>query len=344
MLPPPHNAQSIQGCLDDLRSSPSSHQSLLVVAKLSARLPIHYPLTAARRTLVMAVVNLTPDSFSDGGEYNLSDTDGFKQLVLQILADGAHIIDIGGQSTRPNATSISGDEELQRILPAIRLIRSMPEAKRTTISIDTYYASVAEQAVSAGADIINDVSGGRLDKEMLATAARLQTPLILMHSRGTPETMKDLTDYPGGLIQDIADELAEQIRLAELAGVRRWRIILDPGIGFAKNQNQNLELLRRLPDLKNDPRLMGFPWVVGASRKGFIGKITGVNQANERTWGTAAAVTASVNGGADIVRVHDVAEMSQVIKMADAMFRVENTAQKSTAFSPSHHSLEETGM
>lgn len=278
----------------------------------------------------MTIVNLTPDSFSDGGLYNPSDTVQLRQVVLQAINAGAEIIDVGGQSTRPGATLVSSDEELKRILPAIRLIRSMPEAEYTAISVDTFLAPVAEQAINAGADIINDISAGRLDAQMFATAARLHAPVILMHSRGTPETMKEMTNYPGGLLKEIADELAESVRLAESTGVRRWRITLDPGIGFAKNQSQNLELLRRLPELRRDPRFAGFPWLVGTSRKGFIGKITGVNQASERAWGTAAAVTASIQGGADIVRVHDIAEMSQVTKTADAIFRVEEDLRGDT--------------
>lgn len=143
----------------------------------------------------------------------------------------------------------------------------------------------------------------------------------MMHMRGTPETMNKLTDYPEGVINGVGKELLARVREAEVAGIRRWRIMLDPGIGFAKTQAQNLELLRRFPELRDFEGLKGFPWVVGASRKGFIGKITGVEEASERKWGTAAAVTAAVQGGADVVRVHDVGEMGQVAKMADAIWR-----------------------
>ena len=143
-----------------------------------------------------------------------------------------------------------------------------------------------------------------------------------MHMRGTPDTMNTLTSYPSGIIAGVGRELVARVRAAEEAGIRRWRIILDPGIGFAKTQAQNLELLRRLDELREYEGLQGLPWLVGTSRKGFIGKITGVKEARERGWGTAAAVTAAVKGGADVVRVHDVEEMNQVVKMADAIWRV----------------------
>jgi 2-amino-4-hydroxy-6-hydroxymethyldihydropteridine diphosphokinase/dihydropteroate synthase len=200
----------------------------------------------------------------------------------------------------------------------------MPEARNIAISVDTFYARVAEDAIAAGADIINDVTAGEADPLMLATAARLQRPIILMHMRGTPQTMTELTQYPDGIINGVGRELFTRLQAAEAAGIRPWRIILDPGIGFAKTQDQNLELLRRLDELRVYKGLEGFPWLVGTSRKGFIGKITEVKSARDRVWGTAATVTASINGGADIVRVHDVAEMAQVAKMADAIFRVKD--------------------
>jgi 2-amino-4-hydroxy-6-hydroxymethyldihydropteridine diphosphokinase/dihydropteroate synthase len=197
----------------------------------------------------------------------------------------------------------------------------MPEASHISISVDTYRAAVAEAAVAAGADIVNDVSAGLLDDAMLPTIARLGCTMCLMHMRGTPATMSRLNDYPGGLIPMLAEELRERVDAAEKAGIRRWRIILDPGMGFAKVGDQNLEILRHMPELRRWPGLEGLPWLLGSSRKSFVGKITGVARPGDRVYGTAATVTAAVQGGADIVRVHDVLEMAQVVKMADAIFR-----------------------
>lgn len=271
----------------------------------------------------MAVLNLTPDSFSDGGLHSLAPS-SLTTTLRTFINSGATIIDIGGQSTRPHAPQVSPSEELSRILPAVNHIRSLPDPTfaPTAISIDTYRASVASATIAAGADIVNDVSAGTLDPDLLPTVANLGCTVVLMHMRGTPDTMTTLTSYPDGLIPTIGRELAARVRAAEEAGIRRWRIILDPGIGFAKTQTQNLELLRRLDELRGYEGLRGLPWLVGTSRKGFIGKITGVKEASERGWGTAAAVTAAVRGGADVVRVHDVKEMSQVVKMADAIWRV----------------------
>ena len=271
----------------------------------------------------MAVLNLTPDSFSDGGLHSATSASSLLPALKAYLTQHKPItfLDIGGQSTRPNAPSISPDEELSRVLPTIQAIRSDPSFNKTALSIDTYRASVAAAAVNAGADIINDVSAGQLDPDMLPTIARLGCTCILMHMRGTPETMTKLTDYPDGVIAGVGSELLGRVREAEEAGIRRWRIMLDPGIGFAKTQAQNLELLRDFAKLRAFEGLRGFPWVVGVSRKGFIGKITGVEKASERGWGTAAAVTAAVQGGADVVRVHDVREMGEVVAMADAIWR-----------------------
>ena len=273
----------------------------------------------------MAVLNLTPDSFSDGGLHSSTDLEPLLSS-LKTQMNQKHplsILDIGGQSTRPHASQIPTEAEHGRILPAVRVIRSEPSFGKLAISVDTYRASVAAAAVDAGADIINDVSAGQMDPEMLPTIARLGCTCVLMHMRGTPETMMEFTDYSStGIIDGIGSELLERVREAEKAGIRRWRIILDPGIGFAKTQAQNLELLRRFDELRNFNGLQGFPWVIGASRKGFIGKITGVEEARERKWGTATCVAAAVQGGADIVRVHDVEEMGQVIGMADALWRV----------------------
>lgn len=269
----------------------------------------------------MSILNVTPDSFSDGGKNFNNDEATLADTIKSHIAAGATILDIGGQSTRPGAAQVSAKEELDRILPAVSLIKRLPEAKDVAISIDTYRADVAEESIKAGAHIINDVSAGLLDDNMLCTVGKLGCTICLMHMRGTPETMTQLTSYPDGVVEGVGRELLDRVRAAEKAGVRRWRIILDPGIGFAKTQEQNLELLRRLGELTRYPGLEGFPWLVGTSRKAFIGKITGIQEARDRTWGTAAAVAAAIQGGSDIVRVHDVAEMGQVAKMADAIWR-----------------------
>lgn len=284
----------------------------------------------------MAVFNVTPDSFSDGGgpswEHGIGEnTAGLdawltEHLPAMNLNKVPIIVDIGGQSTRPGALEVSESEEINRVVPFIHALKLsqfwQQSSQRPCISVDTYRARVATEAINAGADVVNDVSAGRLDPEMLSTVARHGCPIILMHMRGTPITMNRLTSYPNGVIPTVGHELLARLHAAERAGIRRWQVILDPGIGFAKTQEQNLEILRRLAELRAFPGLEGLPWLVGTSRKGFIGKITGVQNAKERGWGTAAAVTAAVQGGADIVRVHDVKEMQQVVAMADAIWRV----------------------
>ena len=305
----------IQDCLNYLQSG----EPLSSVSPISATSAPLTPLVPTKKTQVMAILNVTPDSFSDGGRHDPTDLSG---TILRLIRSGASIIDIGGQSTAPGREEVTAEEEASRVLPAIELIRSMPEARDVVISVDTYRASVADKAIASGADIINDVSAGLLDPDMLPTVARLGKTICLMHMRGTPRTMNKLNSYPDGLIPTVASELLERVAAAEAAGIRRWRIILDPGIGFAKDQDQNLELLRRLDDLRHWPGLENFPWLVGSSRKNFVGKITGVDEPSERVWGTAATVAAAVQGGADVVRVHDSGEMAMVAKMSDAIWRV----------------------
>ena len=292
------------------------------VTALAPSLPFLRPEDVKRKTQIMAIVNVTPDSFSDGGKHSSTNIDQIRETARRFIGEGASIVDIGGQSTRPRAELISPSEELRRILPAIEAVRGLSEAKRVAISVDTFYSGVAAEAVAAGADIINDVSAGMLDPEMLRTVARLGKTIVLMHMRGDPHTMTQMTSYPDGVIEGVAAELGERVQAAQAAGIPSWRLILDPGIGFAKNMAQNLELLRKMGTLRTDyPVFTGLPWLVGTSRKGFIGKITETPDASDRLIGTAAAVTASIAGGADIVRVHDVAEMAQVVKMADAIYR-----------------------
>ena len=287
-------------------------------------------LKSSRKTQVMRILNVTPDSFSDGGT-------NFRKLEASAALDGKFwkqnssapdnhsefsIVDVGGQSSAPGAKDVSAEEEISRIGPYIKAMKEFYHGKGVAICVDTYRASVAEAAVKAGADIINDISAGLLDPDMLPTMARLGKTVCLTHMRGTPATMNDLVDYsPDGLITTLARELLARVAAAEEAGVRRWRIILDPGIGFAKTQNQNLEILRSLDELRDWPGLRGLPWLVGSSRKSFVGRITGVAEPKQRVWGTAATVAAAIQGGADIVRVHDVKEMAQVVKMSDAIWR-----------------------
>jgi 2-amino-4-hydroxy-6-hydroxymethyldihydropteridine diphosphokinase / dihydropteroate synthase len=300
-------------------------ETMSPVTEVSRRLPLIRSMDPKRPTSIMGILNITPDSFSDGGELSGRDLKArwiLQSKIVKTIADGATILDVGGQSTRPNAKLISAEEELERILPVIRTIRKMPEADGVAVSIDTFYSEVAKVAIAEGADLINDISAGQMDPDMLPTLARLGTTIILMHMRGDPSTMTKLTDYPYGVVEGVAQDLSQRFQAALDAGIAPWRIILDPGIGFAKNQDQNLELLRRLRELREHPvNLSGPPWLLGTSRKGFIGKITGVAHPAHRDWGTAATVTASIAGGADIVRVHDVKKLAQVAKMADAIYR-----------------------
>ncbi|EXJ81009.1 dihydropteroate synthase [Capronia epimyces CBS 606.96] len=308
-----------------LRAIAERDSSMSPVFVLNPRLPLIRTRDATRKTHVMAILNLTPDSFSDGGFHTAKDLETIKSTVRDYIALGATIIDIGGQSTRPRAEYLGPEEELKRILPVVRAIREMKEAERVAISIDTFHADVARQTSLAGADIINDVSAGLLDERMLTTVATLGKSIILMHMRGNPHTMTKLTDYPEGVVKGVSQEISERVEAALAAGIAPWRIILDPGLGFAKDQQQNLELLRRLRDVREHPDasvpLKNFPWLMGPSRKGFIGKVTGVEEASDRSYGTAATVTTSIEGGAEIVRIHDVKEMVEVTKMADAIYR-----------------------
>jgi 2-amino-4-hydroxy-6-hydroxymethyldihydropteridine diphosphokinase/dihydropteroate synthase len=291
------------------------------ITPLAAGLRPIKALARDRATHLMAILNVTPDSFSDGGLHFRGSAQEIKATVAEYLHAGASIIDIGGQSTRPGAEDVGLDEELNRVITPIRTLRDAFSPEELCISIDTYRARVAREAIAAGADMVNDISGGMMDPAMFPTVAELGCTLVIMHTRGTPATMSALSDYPSGVTSTVAEELRGRVEAAGAAGIRRWRIIVDPGIGFAKAQAHNLELLRHLPEVRQAPGLRGLPMLVGPSRKGFIGRITGVKEAQQRIWGTAAAVSAAVAGGADIVRVHDVAEMNKVVKMADAIWR-----------------------
>ncbi|MFW9264501.1 dihydropteroate synthase [Nostoc sp. CALU 546] len=264
-----------------------------------------------QRTYLMGILNVTPDSFSDGGEFNT--TSAALVQAQALVAAGADIIDVGGQSTRPGAKPITLAEELDRVLSVLKVIR--PEIS-VPISVDTTRAAVARASVEAGADIINDISGGTFDSEMLPTVAELGVPMILMHIRGTPQTMQQQTDYQD-LLGEIYSFLGRQIEAATTAGIDLDKIIIDPGIGFAKNYEQNLEIFGGLRSLTK----LNCPILVGASRKSFIGRILNQPDPKARVWGTAAACCAAIFNGADILRVHDVQEMRDVSLVADALLR-----------------------
>lgn len=270
-----------------------------------------------QRTYLMGVLNVTPDSFSDGGEFNT--TAAALSQAQALVAAGADIIDVGGQSTRPGAEQISLEAELERVLPVVEVLRSEISVP---ISVDTTRATVAKASVEVGADIINDISGGTFDSQMLPTVASLGVPIVLMHIRGTPQTMQQMTDYQD-VIAEISSFLAQQISIATDLGIDPEKIMIDPGIGFAKNYEQNLEILRRLRTLRS----LNCPILVGVSRKSFIGRILNQPDPKARVWGTAAACCAAIFNGADILRVHDVREIHDVLLVTDALFRESEAIQ-----------------
>lgn len=270
----------------------------------------HGVLDLSGRMLVMGILNVTSDSFSDGGRFA-----GAQAAVAQaerMLAAGADILDVGGESTRPGAADVPADEQLRRILPVIEQVRAAHP--RAILSIDTRSAAVAGAALAAGADILNDVSALEHDPALAAVAARHAVPVILMHMKGTPQTMVQEAHY-----QDVVTEVIEYFRarvdaLAK-AGIERARMIIDPGIGFAKNTFHNLELLRRIAEF----HALGLPVLVGPSRKRFIGHVLGIENADERLYGTLAAVALCAQAGVRIIRVHDVAPARQVAQVVHAV-------------------------
>lgn len=267
-----------------------------------------------RQTYLMGVLNVTPDSFSDGGQFNTLDS--ALTQAHKMVADGADFLDIGGQSTRPNAEDVTLDEELDRVIPVIEALRQHDAFSQVPISVDTTRSQVANAAIAAGADLINDISGATFDAEMLSIVAKLGVPIVLMHIRGTPKTMQTLTDYED-LIGEMLQFLEARLQAAIAAGIDRSQIIIDPGIGFAKKAAQNLEILRQLPAF----RALGCPILVGVSRKSFIGQILNEPDPQSRVWGTAAACVSAIVGGTDILRVHDVLEMHDACRVADAIWR-----------------------
>jgi len=266
----------------------------------------------------MGVLNLTPDSFSDGGEH--FDPERAIARAFEIERLGADILDIGGESTRPGSAGISPQEEMRRVVPVLERLRGR---LKIPISIDTSKSEVAQAAAYQGAEIINDVTALRADPRLAEVAARQKLPLILMHMRGQPRTMQE-KPFARDVMADVTTGLKHAVAAARGAGVGKSQIILDPGIGFGKSAQQNFELLARLPELAR----LGFPLLLGTSRKGFIGKVLGTTANGERRWGTAATVAASILGGAHIVRVHDIAEMVQVAVIADAVANPRTVASK----------------
>lgn len=263
----------------------------------------------ARRPLVMGILNVTPDSFSDGGKF--SDPALAAAHAREMAAAGAAIIDVGGESTRPGSQPIPADEQIRRVEPVLRGLRGDLPA---ILSIDTTRAAVAEAAIDAGASLINDISAGKDDPDMLPLAARRRVPIVLMHMQGTPATMQDNPVY-GDVMAEVIESLRGRIAAAQDAGIPSASILVDPGVGFGKRMEHNLELLRRLGELQS----LGRPVLVGASRKGFMGRITGEDLASGRRFSTAATVAWAVTNGAAIVRVHDVGPMAQVVRMIEAI-------------------------
>ena len=261
------------------------------------------------RTLVMGVLNVTPDSFSDGGRF-LAPGDAVAQ-ARRLAAEGADLIDVGGESTRPGAASVSAAEERGRVIPVIERLAA---ELAVPISVDTMKAEVAEAALRAGAAVVNVVGALAVDPAVAEVAAREEAGLVLMHMKGRPGRMYAEADYPGGVMEEIIAALSESLALAEARGVDRERVILDPGLGFGKRAPHTLEALRRLEEL----RALGRPILVGPSRKSFIGEATGL-PVDERMPGTAAACAIAVMQGADMVRVHDVAAVLPALRMAEAV-------------------------
>ena len=274
----------------------------------SVPLPHNRILSLGARCLVMGVINVTPDSFGDA--FHLTDASQAIDAALRMQEEGADLIDVGGESTRPGAEPVSEQDELARVVPVVEGIAGR---LRIPLSVDTYKAGVARAAIEAGAAIVNDVSGLRYDPALAGVAAREGAALVLMHTRGRSKTMYAEAVY-ADLIGEIAAELRASIEAAVAAGMPLDRVIVDPGIGFAKRAADSYGVLARLPELA---KLVDRPLLVGPSRKSFMRDAVGNRPAHERDWGTAAAVTAAVLGGAHIVRVHAVAEMAQVVRVAE---------------------------
>ena len=266
----------------------------------------------------MGILNVTPDSFADGGRW--LEPSRAVDAALEMQEAGAGIIDVGGESTRPNAEPLSLELELARVLP---VIEALAPRLHVPISVDTYKAEVAARALGAGAALVNDISALRYDPALADVVARSGAGLVLMHNRGRSRDMYEHAQY-GSVVGEVAAELLERAGAATGAGIARERLILDPGIGFAKRAAQSLELLARLPELAS---LVGYPLLVGPSRKSFLKQPLGEREPDGREWGTAAAVAVAVVGGAHIVRVHGVKAMVDVVKTVDAVRAATNPTE-----------------
>lgn len=281
------------------------------------------------KTSMMGILNLTPDSFSDGGKFQSVEA-AVSQVRLMIL-EGADIIDIGAQSTRPMASRLSAQEELDRLIPVLDAVLKMPEVEGKLLSVDTFHSEVASEAIGKGAHIVNDVSAGQLDPNMLDVVAGLKVPYVAMHMRGNPSTMQNSENLQyDNVCEQVASELYLRVRDAELSGIPAWRIIIDPGIGFSKNTEHNLDILMGLPNIRTELAgkslaLSHAPMLIGPSRKRFLGDICARPAAAERDPATIAAVTAGVLGGANIVRAHNVKDNLDAVKLCDAMVKRERS-------------------
>jgi dihydropteroate synthase len=268
------------------------------------------------RTYIVGIVNVTPDSFSDGAQY-LSSSSAVKHC-LELIDSGADMIDIGGESTRPGADPVGAEEEIRRILPVVCELRKL--CKEAVISVDTMKAEVAEKALSAGADIVNDVSGLRNSQDMANVIARHNAGVILMHMRGTPKEMQSDLNYTD-LFGEINSFLSDSLAMAVKAGINIENTAVDPGIGFGKSTEQNIRIISEIEKIRKNGR----PLFVGPSRKTFIGNILGGVPSGERVWGTAGAVAYLATKKTDFIRVHDVKEMSQMLKVLNEMEKLHST-------------------
>ncbi|MBP7792436.1 MAG: dihydropteroate synthase [Candidatus Goldbacteria bacterium] len=265
------------------------------------------------RTLIMGIINVTPDSFSDGGLFKNSDKAVKK--AIDLVKDGADIIDIGGESARPGALPVEKEEELNRVIPVIKKFREIDN--ETPISIDTYKSDIAEQAILNGADIINDISGGTFDENIIRIAAKHKSVYILMHMQGKPLNMQQNPVYSEkGVIFDIKEFFYNRIKMLEYMGIQKDKIVLDPGIGFGKTLNDNIEILNNLSEFK----LFDLPVLVGTSRKTFIGNILN-KPPGDRLYGTIASVVLAIINGASIIRVHDVKEVKDAVNVIDKILQ-----------------------